>query len=199
MSDGVPMIYQGQEQHFNGNVTPVNREPLWKSGYNTNSELYQFTALMNKLRKHAITVDSAYVNFVSQAIYSDDSTIALRKGYEGQQIVTVLSNSGENQSAYDLAIPTAYVPGEVVMDVVTCTNTTINQYAQLIVPMGQGIPHVYFPANKMNGSQICGMGNWSVDLGYTGKGENSGAAQSHSLSSSSMAIILASIMAFCLL
>ena len=200
VSDGVPMIYQGQEQAFKGASTPVNREALWLSGYNTDAELYQFIKLMNGIRKHAIDVDAAWVDYPSQAIYSDDSTIVLRKGNEGRQLVTVLSNSGQQQGPYELYIPTAYIPGEVVTDVVSCTNITVNEYAQLIVPMDKGVPHVFFPAYRMNGSQICGMGNWTVDLtnGRHGPGINSAVTMERNLYSSSIAVIMAIVMAVCL-
>ena len=181
-------------------MTPYNREALWSSGYNTSSELYQFTALMNKLRKHAITVDQFYVDYQSQAIYEDDSTIVLRKGMEGRQIIAVLSNSGNGQGSYDLSIPNGYVPGQVAMDVVTCTNITVNSYGELVVPMGQGLPHIFFPADRMNGSQICGMANWTVSQWDENSGsiESSGVVQKHSLISSSIAMSLAFLVAFCL-
>lgn len=34
-STGIPIIYYGTEQGFNGGNDPNNREPLWTSGYNT--------------------------------------------------------------------------------------------------------------------------------------------------------------------
>jgi alpha-amylase len=41
MADGIPIIYAGQEQHYNGGADPANREAVWSSGYNTNAELYK--------------------------------------------------------------------------------------------------------------------------------------------------------------
>ena len=34
MSEGIPIIYYGTEQEFNGCNDPDNREPLWPSDYN---------------------------------------------------------------------------------------------------------------------------------------------------------------------
>ncbi|KAE8345817.1 glycoside hydrolase superfamily [Aspergillus arachidicola] len=51
--DGVPMIYQGQEQHFSGTHDPDNREALWLSNYEIHSPLYKLIATLNTLRKHA--------------------------------------------------------------------------------------------------------------------------------------------------
>jgi hypothetical protein len=44
MSDGIPIIYAGQEQHYNGGNDPYNREATWLSGYNTSSVLYKLIA-----------------------------------------------------------------------------------------------------------------------------------------------------------
>lgn len=41
LSEGIPIIYYGTEQGFNGGNDPYNREPLWPSNFNTNSELYK--------------------------------------------------------------------------------------------------------------------------------------------------------------
>lgn len=46
--DGIPVLYQGQEQRFRGNVDPYNREALWLSGYSTNTTLYVFIKFLNR-------------------------------------------------------------------------------------------------------------------------------------------------------
>lgn len=61
LTDGIPIVYAGQEQHYEGGEDPYNREPVWWSGYSTQSELYQFIAATNKVRKLAIDNDSGYV------------------------------------------------------------------------------------------------------------------------------------------
>ncbi len=40
-SAGIPIIYYGTEQGFNGGNDPNNREPLWPTNYNNQTELYQ--------------------------------------------------------------------------------------------------------------------------------------------------------------
>lgn len=61
LTDGIPIVYAGQEQHYSGGEDPYNREPVWWSGYSSQSELYQFIAATNKARKLAIDNDSGYV------------------------------------------------------------------------------------------------------------------------------------------
>lgn len=61
ISDGIPIIYSGQEQHYSGASDPANREALWLSGYSTTAELYKWIATTNKIRKLAVSADSSYI------------------------------------------------------------------------------------------------------------------------------------------
>ena len=187
------MIYQGQEHGFSGDGVPSNREALWTSRFSTTSELYQFTELMNAIRRHAITIDPGYLSYRSHVIYSDNNTVAYRKGVEGRQVVSVLTSGGEATSDYQLDLPTAYTSDTVVMDVVRCTNHTVNQYGQLTLPMGGGVPYVLFPATKMHGSQLCGFGNVSFGAGVQGGAVGSRTGR---LSSSfALLLLIAAVMA----
>ena len=60
LSDGIPIIYSGQEQHYSGGADPANREATWLSGYSTTAELYKYIATTNKIRKLAVS-DSSYL------------------------------------------------------------------------------------------------------------------------------------------
>jgi alpha-amylase len=63
LSDGIPIIYAGQEQHYSGAGDPANREATWLSGYDTTSELYQFIAKTNQIRNHAIWQNETYLSY----------------------------------------------------------------------------------------------------------------------------------------
>lgn len=41
LSRGIPILYYGTEQAYAGGADPANREDLWRSGFNTNSDMYQ--------------------------------------------------------------------------------------------------------------------------------------------------------------
>ncbi|KAL1962055.1 hypothetical protein VTN77DRAFT_641 [Rasamsonia byssochlamydoides] len=159
--DGVPMIYQGQEQHFKGAATPDNREALWISNYNTNAPLYQLAGTLNKIRKQAGRVDPQYYDVVSYPIYTGSSELALRKGNEGRQVILVLSTNGANGGEYTLTLPVSYEAGKEVTEIMTCTNYTVDQYGSLRLNMNKGQPRVLFPADQMGGSGLCGVGNWT--------------------------------------
>lgn len=159
--DGVPMIYQGQEQHLNGAFPPNNREALWLTNYNTNAPLYQLMAKLNKIRRQAGRVDPNYFNVFSYPIFTGKSEVAIRKGNEGRQTILVLSTNGETGGQYSLVLPVTYQPGTVVTEIMTCVNYTINESGQLNLLMDKGQPRVLFPANQMGDSGLCGVGDWS--------------------------------------
>ena len=158
LADGLPTIYQGQEQHYNaqgGSTDPYNREALWYSGYNTNAELYQLIATLNKARKQAIHDDSTYLQYRSWPIYTDTTTIAMRKG----KMVTVLSNKGVNGASYTQKIPAGYGKGVKVTELISCATLTADSNGSIKVPMANGQPRVYYPTSRLSGSGLCGAPN----------------------------------------
>ncbi|RHZ70159.1 hypothetical protein CDV55_102065 [Aspergillus turcosus] len=179
--DGIPIMYQGQEQHLHGSyyANNSNREAIWLTGYNTDAELYKLTATLNRIRKHAYNLDNNYINIETYPIYQGSSELAFRKGVEGRQTIMLLSTQGANQKeTYPLYMPVAYNPGVVAMDVLNCVNYTVNEAGQLIVPMEKGEPRVFFPANLMPGSGLCGYSESNISYVElkTGKPAASGSA-----------------------
>lgn len=154
--DGVPMIYQGQEQHFDGPSTPQNREALWTSGYNTNAELYKLISKLNRIRKHAIRLDPGYVNAQSHSVYQGSSDIAFTKGVEGRQLIMLLSSQGSKGKPYTVTLPVGYNAGTEVTETLNCKKYTVNNYGELVVEMQAGEPRIFFPTQLMNGSNLCG-------------------------------------------
>ncbi|KAB8074018.1 alpha-amylase AmyA [Aspergillus leporis] len=154
--DGIPVIYQGQEQHFSGAHDPDNREALWLSNYDTNAPLYKLITTLNTLRHHAVRVDPEYLNTQTYPVFKGLSEVAFRKGREGRQVVMVLSTQGSNSGAYTIRLMNGYQPSYVVVDVLTCDTYKINDMGELRLPMDKGEPRVLFPTNLMRGSGLCG-------------------------------------------
>jgi alpha-amylase len=48
LSDGIPIVYQGQEQQYRGDNDPYNREAVWLSGYSTQTPLYLLLKFLNR-------------------------------------------------------------------------------------------------------------------------------------------------------
>lgn len=157
MADGIPIIYEGQEQHYSGAVDPYNREAVWLSGYNTGAPLYTLTASTNQIRNHAQFVDGDWLTYKNWVIYSDSNNVAMRKGYDGFETVTILTNSGASSSDYTLKVGnTGFTNGTKVVDVLSCSVLTVGTSGTLTVPMSQGLPKIYYPADLLDCSGICG-------------------------------------------
>ncbi|KAH7361461.1 alpha-amylase A type-3 [Plectosphaerella cucumerina] len=53
LSRGIPIVYYGTEQGYAGGNDPANREDLWRSGFNTNSDLYRAIARLHAAKRAA--------------------------------------------------------------------------------------------------------------------------------------------------
>ncbi|CZT18071.1 related to alpha-amylase A precursor [Ramularia collo-cygni] len=159
LQDGIPIIYQGQEHKFSGTDTPGNREALWTSNYNKNSDLYLHIQKLNKIRSWAIRQDSNYAGgYKAYPIYSDGQNIIMRKGFGGKQIVSVYTNKGANGSG-TLTIQASnsgFTANQQVTEIITCSAKTADGNGNLVVSYSQGLPSVLYPTAALAGSGICG-------------------------------------------
>jgi alpha-amylase len=53
LARGIPIVYYGTEQAYAGGQDPANREDLWRSGFNTNSDVYQAISRLSAVRSGA--------------------------------------------------------------------------------------------------------------------------------------------------
>ncbi|PYI18246.1 alpha-amylase [Aspergillus violaceofuscus CBS 115571] len=158
--DGIPMIYQGQEQHLSGAHDPQNREALWLTGYATTPEaapLYTHIATLNALRRHAIRLDAAYVDTLTYPLYRGSSEMGFRKGREDRPVVMVLSTQGSASGAYKIRLTTGFQPSVEVVEVLSCQRYTVSEVGELWLGMDRGEPRVLFPVRWMEGSGLCQM------------------------------------------
>ncbi|KAJ5915678.1 alpha-amylase [Penicillium verhagenii] len=156
-SDGIPIVYAGQEQHYSGGDVPYNREATWLSEYATTAELYTWIATTNAIRKLAISLDDDYITYANDPFYTDDNTIAMRKGTSGLQVITVLSNLGADGSSYTLTLSgSGYDSGVELIEAYSCTSVTVDSSGDIAVPMESGLPRVFLPASSIEDSDLCG-------------------------------------------
>ena len=67
----------------------------------------------------------------------------MRKGFDGNQIITVLSNLGADGSTYALQLNnTGFTARENVIEVLACQSTQVDDSGVLPVSMGGGAPKV---------------------------------------------------------
>ncbi|KAJ5690457.1 glycoside hydrolase superfamily [Penicillium macrosclerotiorum] len=163
--DGIPMIYQGQEQHFNGTGQPENREAVWLSSYNNGTELYHLIATLNRIRKHAYSLDPGYLDLPTRTVFQGGSELGFYKGVEGRQVLMLLSTQGINGGSYPVGMPVSFNAGTAVTEVLGCTAYEVDDVGQLTVNMAKGEPRVFFPSHLMEGSGLCGYS--SKNVSYT--------------------------------
>ncbi|KAK3632954.1 hypothetical protein LTR56_011511 [Elasticomyces elasticus] len=165
-ADGIPIIYQGQEQHMNGDVSPyMNRAPLWETGFNTDAPLYQHIATLNAFRQHIIKHSKNYTQYMNEVVYENLHSLAMRKGFDGSQVITVLNNNGVTAEYFLLEITGhGFAPGTKLTEVLTCASITINETGYLNVPMFAGTPKVLYPTKLLRESSFCGMNDASEPL-----------------------------------
>ena len=191
--DGIPMIYQGQEQHLKGNSVPVNREAIWLTGYDTNAVLYQLIAKLNRIRKHAALLGTNYFEDSTHTIYQGASELGFTKGVQGRQVVMVLSTQPSTSGAYNLDMAVTYNAGTVIMDVLNCKNYTVDNQGLLRVNMDKGEPRVFFPTQYMEGSGLCGYSESNVTLAMLETGSSSKSAGMQFTSGTGVATLLLAV------
>ncbi|MEQ8454339.1 MAG: alpha-amylase family glycosyl hydrolase [Sandaracinaceae bacterium] len=101
--DGIPCLYYGTEQRFNGGNDPSNREPLWRSGYATDGETFQHIARLSRIRRHyrALTHGSFELVWVSDRSgdESDAGVLAFeRRTPEGEYALVVINARSDKAS-----------------------------------------------------------------------------------------------------
>jgi alpha-amylase len=157
LMDGIPIIYQGQEQGYNGSDVPYNREALWLSGYNIHSQLYGWISVLLRLRSSAIALDEAYLSYQAWPIYVNDHLIAMRKGFNGNQIIGIYTNIGGKKS-YSLELPSAttgFAVGEDVLDVMRCKLVKPDADGILRISSPTGEPTILYPARALAKMGFC--------------------------------------------
>jgi len=152
LTDGIPIIYQGQEQHYRslgGNGDPYNREALWLSSYDQNHELYQLITLLNKMRKIAMREDPTFLTTRAEVVHKSAQTVAIQKG----KLLIVLSNGSSRSTNYTRSVRSQFTTGPSVVNILTCETQTVERDGSLDVTLDAGQPQVYFPSRELG--SIC--------------------------------------------
>lgn len=159
LQDGIPIIYEGQEQHYSGNTANC-REAVWLSEYSTTSTFYRFIAAVNQIRNQAVYKDPSYLTYKAYPVYSDSSTIIMRKGSAGYQIIGVFSNLGASGASYTLTVSasaTGFTASQALVEVLSCMAYTADSSGNLAVSMASGLLRVFYPKAPLVGSGVCSL------------------------------------------
>ncbi|KAJ7030168.1 glycoside hydrolase family 13 protein [Mycena alexandri] len=154
VGDGMPVLYYGQEQGYQGGADPGNREALWLSGYETNKPLVAHVKALNAARKLAIAKNPAFLTTQASWIQqSNPSALMLSK----PPILTLLTNIGANTSAVQPTwhIPAGmYKPNTTLVDLLACQAVVVDGGeagggATEVRAQG-GMPQVLVPASMLS-------------------------------------------------
>ncbi|KAK0475231.1 glycoside hydrolase family 13 protein [Armillaria novae-zelandiae] len=137
--DGIPIVYYGQEQGFQGGPVPSNHESYWSSDYHVYQKpLVQQITDLNAARKLAI---SSKRNFLTYPAISKPPLLAL------------LTNVG-NSSTATWTIPgdaSLFLKGQTLIDVLTCQSYNVDPVTgSLTVESRYGLPQVILPAQYLD-------------------------------------------------
>lgn len=147
MLDGIPVINQGQEQRYSGANDPYNRQPVWDSDYNTDSELYQWIARLNKFRTFAINEDDSYMSSRASVVFNNTHIIGLKKG----GAVTLATNVGLGASKANITLTqgmTGYEAARTYVDVLSCEKFKTTRKGSLNIELGSE-PKIFYPAKAL--------------------------------------------------
>jgi alpha-amylase len=125
--DGIPCIYYGTEQEFNGGNDPTNRERLWDTGFRTDGGTFQWIQKMIKIRKAysplrrgVMTMDYTTTH---TAMEEDAGMAAFERADGTHKILVVLNTSDAKQSETSQAqmggsdMLTSFAPGDKLVDI----------------------------------------------------------------------------------
>ena len=94
--DGIPCLYYGTEQDFDGGNDPANRETLWSSGYATDGETFRWIARLSRIRRNyrALTHGDFSVRWASEHVGTEnDAGLIAFERREGEQLALVVINT----------------------------------------------------------------------------------------------------------
>lgn len=135
---GIPIVYYGTEQGFDGGKDPQNREPLWTSGFSTSGPLFNFTSNIVHWRKQY-----EVWNYPQIERYADNNFYAFTRG----TTLIALTNVGNNGISISRNITYhPYKVGDVICnlfyfkdDCITVTNSGF------YINLNKGESKIYVP------------------------------------------------------
>lgn len=151
LTDGIPIIYYGQEQHLAGADDPGCREAMWleeNGSYNTSAPLHDTTTYLNQIRRWALHNSANYTTTKNFALNYSDNQIAMRKDV----IRSILTFAGTSQAAGTFTtVGAGFDAAATVVDVISCATCTATIAGELTVHIGGGAMVVMMTASFLAG------------------------------------------------
>ncbi|EIM82537.1 glycoside hydrolase family 13 protein [Stereum hirsutum FP-91666 SS1] len=151
MSDGIPIMYYGQEQGLTGSGDPYNRGPLWTSGY-AMTETYNLTATVNMIRNY-LTNQTDWAKTPAQVLTTEPDGIAIMKG----EVLSILTNIGSPPQNDSVKAYTSWEESFSTTDVLSCTQYAVGSNGTVQVNYNKGgKPVILVPDEIVNKAGMCG-------------------------------------------
>ncbi|MDP8257787.1 MAG: alpha-amylase family glycosyl hydrolase [Candidatus Alcyoniella australis] len=99
---GIPCVYYGTEQQFEGGNDPSNREDLWSSGYSTGGETFRVIRKLAQIRRELAPLRRGDLRIrwstERNGSEQDAGIFAFERVYDGQAVLVVLNFSDDHSS-----------------------------------------------------------------------------------------------------
>jgi glycosidase len=124
--EGIPCVYYGTEQDFNGGNDPANREVLWNTGFNTSGETFRHLSKLARIRAKYPALRRGDTNVVYATAHTkaegDAGIVAYERtgGDAGAEYALVVINSNsrhESTTADGAKVMKVTKPGVTLVDV----------------------------------------------------------------------------------
>ncbi|GBE82522.1 Alpha-amylase 1 [Sparassis crispa] len=181
MSDGIPIVYYGQEQGFSGSADPWNREPLWSSGY-ANTTTYQLMSTLNQLRNFLVNGTTGWLQSSMEVLATTNYGIAFMKG----DVVTILTNIGSPPQNLSMAAYTPFGESIATTEILSCRQHVTGSNGTVLVDYNtySGAPAVLVPDTLLSNSGLCGHNSESTQGKQVAAASSSASFEPRKLSAS---------------
>ena len=121
--DGIPCIYYGTEQNFDGGNDPANREPLWGSGYKTDNDTFKHISALTALRQeYALRRGDMKVLWSTDNVgdEQDAGILAFERTYKGETVLVIINTNmtkASLTSSEDTVMQTTFDGGTKLKDI----------------------------------------------------------------------------------
>lgn len=152
-------------QGFTGGAEDyLNREPMWPSGYKTDTDIYKLFTSLNLARSAAGNASSDFFTTKASVVASSNNDLAIKKG----PMLAVLTNRGSSGSGSLTVNNAGYSANEELFDVVSCTSTKADGSGNVAATITNGAPQVFLPLSARSGN-LCSQLSSSGGKGAAGR------------------------------
>jgi len=152
MSDGIPVVYYGQEQYFSGHSDPFNREALWPSNYEK-TDAYKLMSTLNQFRNFLVNTTD-WVKQEAQILTTSPYGVAIMKG----PVISVVTNIGSpSRNDTHIAVRSPYAASTALINILTCRQWAVGSKGMIEAQYTLGgVPNILIPSAMVSGSGLCG-------------------------------------------